>query len=81
MAHQRVVTPFRKALRPHPEVVQKSKALVRGAEDGRIRTFAIITVNPLNKVEITCAGDLSDARRNALLAGLLRMAIQLTDRS
>jgi len=72
---------FRKALRPNSEVVEKTKAMLRGAEDGRIRTFAIVTVNPLNKAEITCAGDLSDMRKSVLLAGLLKLAIQIMGRT
>lgn len=79
MTHPRVAQ-FRKALRPNLEVVAKTKAMIRGAQDGRIRTFAIVTVNPLNKVEITCAGDLSDTRKSVLLAGILRLAIQIMGR-
>jgi hypothetical protein len=74
------VARIRQPLRPDPDVVHDAEKALRAAKDGRIRTFAMITVNPVNEVEITCAGDLSDVRKTALLGGLLKLGIQLMKR-
>jgi len=68
---------FRTPPRPDPEVVALLQSALRAALAGKAKSVAIVLVDQLNSVETKTAGDPSDIRTNALLAGLVRCAYRL----
>lgn len=69
---------FRATPRPDSEVVQLLEQLLEGARLGRVRSVAVVMVNPLNSTEVATAGDLGPIRANALIGGLTRTVNSLT---
>lgn len=71
---------FRRHPRPDDEVVELLEKLLSSARNGYVRSIVLAAVNPVNKVETACTGDLGDVRKTALLGGLLKVAIALMKR-
>lgn len=69
---------FRANMRPDMEVVDLLERTLHSARLGHVRGLVVVAVNPLNETQPIFAGDLSPARSNALIGGLVRAAHKLT---
>lgn len=61
---------FRSSPLPDTDVVKLLESMLESARQGRIRTLAVVLVNPVHETQHITAGDLSPVRRNALLGGI-----------
>ena len=63
-----------KGLRPNPDVLDLLELLKASALSGKLRTLAVVTVDPLLNVETAKAGDCDLVRKRLLAAGLFEAA-------
>ena len=70
-------TRFKGTLRPDLEVVAVLERALQAARGGHIKAISLVLVTQANLIEEKAAGDLSEHRVNALLAGLARSSYYL----
>lgn len=63
--------------RPDPDVVQALEIVLAAARLGRIRSIALVTVNPVYDVESHAVGELKGTFRHGLISGLSSAAHKL----
>jgi hypothetical protein len=72
---------FRGHPKPDADVIDLLKRILASAEQGYIKSIAVVAVNPVHQVHTAAAGDLSEVRSNVLLGGLTRAANELMKHS
>lgn len=65
-------------MRPDMEVVDLLERALQSARMGHTRGILVVPVNPINEAEVLLAGDLSQARANAIIGGAVRAVHKLT---
>jgi hypothetical protein len=72
---------FRNHPKPDVDVIDLLRRVLASAEQGYVKSVAVVAVNPVHQVHTAAAGDLSEVRSTVLLGGLSRAANELMKHS
>jgi len=71
---------FLNSPRPQGEVVELLERLLVSAQQGHLRSLAVVAVNPANESETAAVGELGPVRTVVLIGGLSKAANDLLNR-
>lgn len=64
---------WRRAPPPDRAVTKLSSAVDEASREGQVRVLAVVTLNPMLRVEFDFAGELDEVRKNLLIGALQRL--------
>jgi hypothetical protein len=69
---------WRKSPRPDQEIVTILRQLLIAAQNGSVRSLAVVAVNPMLELETATAGITDEVRRRLIAGGLIEVAVNLS---